>query len=57
MLTNLRVGDRVEDKKITNAAALPLSTASLNLKTRLSRSYSMAANHRSMSWLTTFAKS
>jgi hypothetical protein len=35
MLTNFRVGDRVEDKKLTNAVALPLSTASLNLKARL----------------------
>jgi hypothetical protein len=44
-------------RKLTSAAALPLSTASLNLKVSLSRSYSTAATKRLLSRLTAFAKS
>src|SRR5919198_4400313 len=44
-------------RKLTSAAELLLSTASLNVKARLSRSYSTAATKRSMSRLIAFAKS
>jgi hypothetical protein len=44
-------------RTLTSAAALPLSTATLNLKARLSRSYSTAATKRSLFRLTAFAKS
>src|SRR5262249_26696803 len=44
-------------RKLTSAAALPLSTARSSLETSLSRSCSTAATKRSMSRLTAFAKS
>src|SRR5260370_41877543 len=43
--------------KLTSAAALLLSTASLNVKARLSRSYSTGATKWSMFRLMAFAKS
>jgi hypothetical protein len=57
MPTKFDVGERVEDKKITSAAALPLSTARSSLETSLSRSCSTAATKRLMSRVTAFAKS
>jgi hypothetical protein len=44
-------------RKLTSAAALPLSTASLNLKASLSQSCSTAATKRSLFRPTAFAKS
>src|SRR5262245_58255210 len=44
-------------RKLTSAAALSLSTASLDLKARLSRSYSTATTKRLLFRLTAFAKS
>jgi hypothetical protein len=57
MPTKFHVGEPVEDKKLTSAAALPLSTVRSSLETSLSRSCSTAATKRSMFRLTAFAKS
>jgi hypothetical protein len=57
MPTKFDVGERVEDKKITSAAALPLSTARSSLETSLSRSCSTATTKQSLFRLMAFAKS
>jgi hypothetical protein len=56
-LRNFTSATASKTRKLTSAAALPLSTARLNVKARLSRSYSTDATKRSTSRLTVFAKS